>query len=150
MVFIPTSVVTIDGHKYAVSQGSYTRTWTRFFSISAQASLVTTTFIDRGPGNNAYDIGLLITSWTPSELPYQLGVTETWDVQKANLETAYGKLAKSIQFLDPFGQAPQTSGSTNGVYMVQFIETVLDWSTPSTPYLKIDVQFKEAVGVIIG
>ena len=144
-----TSVITLDGYKYAVVQGGYTRTWRRFFSVTAQANLVTTTFIDRGAGQNIYDISLLITTWDQTSIPYSLGVTQTWDQQKANLEASYQKIGESLLFIDPFGVQPSTNNTDNGIYFTQYVENIQDWSTPSSPYIKISVQLQEAVGQII-
>ena len=119
-------IITLDGYQYAVMQGLYTRTYQRFFSVTAMASLVTTTYIDRGPGMNKYDISLQICTWSPDSLPYKNGVTQTWQEQLNNLETSYGKTAVALKFIDPFGNAPNTNGSNNGIYFIQYVQSVQD------------------------
>jgi hypothetical protein len=164
MSYNPTSVIALDtstGTKegspfyYAVMQGQYTRTWTKYFSWTpvpgGPSTAATITYTDNGPGINQYDFSILVTNWANGSLPYTLGVTQSWSTQKANLEASFAKLGpvnNLLYFLDPFGVPPDLNPG-RGVYMYKFVETVLDWSTPSSPYLKYDITAVETPSGII-
>lgn len=143
-VKVPTSVVKIDGHYYAVAQGTYIRKWQRQFTATLVANIQELNWVDRGPGIKTYDFQLLILTWAQGSLPYQLGVTETWDQQVANLETAYLKINSAMEFLDVFGEAP----TLGGVYFTQLNETIPNYATPQKPYVLMDVEVIEALRAI--
>jgi hypothetical protein len=146
-LFSPTAVITLDTTTgtssgtpflYAVAnQGGYSRDWKRYFSsqyLTYGVGLITG--IDFGPGINVYTIQIMVTTWNPGSLPYKLGVTQTWDVQKANLEASFSKIATPLYFKDPFGALPNLGNfNGTGVYFTDFNETVNEWSTPNAPYL---------------
>lgn len=156
----PTSIIVLDTSdgttsgtpfRYAVIQGQYTREWTKYFSTQSIAGQARLSYIDNGPGINQYTISLYIASWAPGSVPYQLGITQTWDVQKANLEASFKKLHphNALVFKDPFGNAPDLDPTT-GVFFYKFTETLLDWSTPQTPIIKFDIVCVETPpGVVI-
>jgi len=125
---------------YAVAQnGGYSRQWLRYFQSQPLAyGQARITGIDNGPGINQYTISLIVTNWDSGSLPYQAGVTQTWDIQKHNLETSFKKIATVLYFIDPFGVAPDLD-PTSGVYFWQFTETILPQSTPSKPYIQYDI-----------
>jgi len=144
MAYIPTSVIALDKSGinplyYAVEQGQYTRTWTRYFS-SQPIAFGTTRIngIDNGPGINEYDLNIIVTTWPSTSIPYLKGVTQTWDVQKTNLEASFKKVNTALYFLDPFGQSPDLD-TTVGVYFHTFTETLLPQSTPQTPYIRYSI-----------
>jgi hypothetical protein len=156
--YFPTSVIYLgtnshisSGHPYAVANGAgYTRDWVRYFDSQAIAyGQARITGIDNGPGTNQYSVTLLVTTWPPGSLPYKLGVTQTWDVQKANLEASFEAIATPLYFLDPFG-VPPILDPTTGVYFWKFTETLLEWSTPSTPFIQYDLVLTQSPpGIII-
>jgi hypothetical protein len=145
----PTSVITLDTSNgttigtpflYAVANG-YTRDWQKYFSSQPLPYGVgRITGIDNGPGINQYTLTLFVTTWPANSLPYQLGVTQTWDVQKANLENSFEKVApnNALVFLDPFG-VPPTLDPTIGIYFWKFTETIVDWSTPQKPFIQYEI-----------
>ena len=151
VIYLGTSSSTSSGLPYAVSTGAgYTREWQRYFSSQAIAyGQARITGVDNGPGINQYTIDLLVTTWPHDSLPYKLGVTQTWDVQKANLETSFEQIATPLYFLDPFGVPPGLD-PTAGVYFWKFTETILEWSTPQTPFIAYSIILTESPpGVII-
>jgi hypothetical protein len=155
MTFNPTSVITLDTStgalsgtpfKYAVANGSgYTREWQKYFSSQPLPyGLGRITSVDNGAGVNQYTVTLWVTSWSTESLPYQLGITQTWYQQKSQLEASFEKLApgNALVFLDPFG-VPPSLDSTSGVYFWKFTETILDWSTPQTPFIQYEIILTE-------
>jgi len=136
---------------YAVQQGSYTRTWERYFSSTPIAYGITRiNGIDNGPGINQYTFTILVTNWLPNSLPYLQGVTQTWDVQKYNLQTAFQVTASPLVFYDPFGQPPTLTPQQTGVYFWKFEETINAESTPEQPILSYNVTLTESPpGILI-
>lgn len=125
---------------YAVANGAgYTREWQRYFSSQplpfGQGRI---TGIDNGAGVNQYTITLWVTDWVEGSLPYELGVTQSWSTQKANLETSFEQVATALPFLDAFGQPPDLDPTT-GVYFWKFTETILEWSTQQTPFIQYEI-----------
>jgi hypothetical protein len=143
-LYIATQVVNLDGNIYAVAQGSYTRTWERYFS-SQPIAYGTTRIngIDNGPGINQYTLTLLVTNWPPTSAPYLQGVTQTWDVQKSNLQTSFQKIAAQLLFVDPFGQYPSLDPQT-GVYFWKFEESMLPQSTTELPFISYNITLTES------
>jgi hypothetical protein len=148
-LYTPTQVIALDTTTgkssgspfyYAVAQeGGYSRQWQRYFSSQAIAyGQARITGIDNGPGINQYTLTLLVTNWPTNSLPYLAGVTQTWDVQKSNLEASFKKIATPLYFIDPFGVAPNLDPTT-GVYFWQFTETILKWSTPTVPFIEYSI-----------
>lgn len=130
---------------YGVLQGSYNRTWERYFS-SQPIAFGTTRIngVDNGPGVNQYTMSLIVTDWASDSLPYQQGVTQTWDVQKYNLEEAFKVTGSPLVFYDPFNQPPTLTPSQSGIYFWKFEEIIRPESTPQKPVLQYDVTFTES------
>lgn len=139
---------------YAVTQGTYTRDWQRYFNSSPIAFGTTRiNGIDNGPGINQYTMTLLVTTWPTESLPYQQGCTLTWDVQKYNLEASFRKTSgasvtnnaafSQLQFIDPFGQYPNLDPQT-GIYFWKFTETLLPQSTPGLPFIQYEITLTES------
>lgn len=142
LLFVP--YVIIDGHKYAVAQGTYLRKWTRAFSSQLAGNIVRLNFVDRGPGIRVYDFTLMIQTWAPGSLPFTSGITATYDAQLATLEASYAKVATPIQFVDPLGQSP----GAGGVYFTNLTQIFPNQSTPEKPYLLYEVELTEATQVV--
>lgn len=136
--------ITLDGKKYAVEMGSYTRRWARSFSSDLVASIVRLNFVDRGPGLRVYTMALLLNSWDTDTDIYTDGVTETLDQQRANLETSYGKISTPIQFIDPFGEVP----GAGGVYFTSLNQVIPAYSTVLKPYVRMEIELTEATQVV--
>ncbi len=146
----PTAVVKIDGHFYAVQQGTYVRKWQRQFTATLVANIVELNWVDRGPGIKTFDFTLHIATWDPSSIPYKLGVTQTWDVQMANLEASYLAINTSLQFTDVFGNNPilPNGGGVGGVYFTNLNQNVPNYSTPEKPYILVDVEVIESLATV--
>lgn len=130
---------------YAVAQGSYTRTWERYFSSQPIAYGATRiNGIDNGPGINQYTFTILVANWPTGSLPYQQGVTQTWDVQKQNLQAAFQVTGSPLVFYDPFGQPPTLTPSQTGVYFWKFSESMLEQSTTELPFIAYEVTLTES------
>lgn len=132
--------VIIDGHKYAVQQGTYLRKWQRQFTAQLVANLVELNWIDRGPGIKTYNFTLLLATWQSDSQPYQDGITQTMDQQRINLEVSYKKISTALQFVDPFGDSPDLGG----VYFTNLAENIPPYSTVQKPYLLMDVEIIES------
>jgi len=137
--------VVIDGHKYAVASATYVRRWARLFSALINTVGIHLNFIDRGPGIRVYSFTLILTNWKPDSLPYKDGITQTLDQQRQNLEASYAKIAKSLQFLDPFGEPPSAS---KGVFFTNLNEIIPNYSTVEDPYVLMEVELTESTQVI--
>jgi len=135
--------IILDGHAYAVEQGSYLRQWVRSFTSYLAANIVRLNFIDKGPGVRTYTMALTLTNWPPNSVPYKSGVTQTPEVQMANLEATYAKIATAVGFTDPFGTA-----STFGVYMTDLQQTVPNWATPQSTFIRAQIQLTEATQTV--
>lgn len=148
--FALTNVITLDGYKYAVKSNTYTRTWIREFSTQLAANIVRLTYVDRGPGVETYSMIIEVRDWPADSLPYRLGVTQSWSQQLQNLEASYGKINKSLQFVDPFGQAPVIPGTstTSGIYFLDLTETIPQYATNDTPGANIKIELKNATGIV--
>lgn len=148
-LFSATQVVAIDQLNgvplyYAVLQGTYNREWLRYFNsqpIAYGATRINS--IDNGPGINQYTLSVLVTNFLPGSLPYLQGVTQTWDVQKYNLETSFQKVASNLLFIDPFGQYPSLDPQT-GIIFWKFEEVLLLQSTPEQPYIQYNITLTES------
>lgn len=136
--------VIIDGHKYAVQQGTYLRKWQRQFTATLVANIVELNWIDRGPGIKTYNFSLILCTWPTNSQPYEDGIIETLDQQRANLEASYSKIATSIQFVDPFGESP----SLGGVYFTNLNESIPQYSTVQRPYVIGDIELIESKAAI--
>jgi hypothetical protein len=136
---------------YAVAQGTYTREWIRYINTTpipfAPASTSRLVVIDNGPGNNQYTLTLWVTSWPTNSLVYSLGANLNWDVQKHNLENAYLGTPNSVYYLDPFGQVPGLTGLST-VVIINFTETILPQSTPSSPFIQYELTLYERAPII--
>lgn len=148
--FALNNVITLDGHKYAVKINTYNRSWVREFNTQVTAGVIRLTFIDRGPGIENYKMTLEIRTWPVGSLPRNLGVTESWDQQLQNLEASYGKINSSLQFIDPFGQAPVIPGTStsSGIYFIDFLEVIPEYATLNEPAVQAIVELKNATGII--
>ena len=130
---------------YAFIQGTYTRDWQRYFSSSPIAYGTTRiNGVDNGPGINQYTFSILVTNWPTTSLPYLQGVTQTWDVQKFNLQAAFQVTASPLVFYDPFGQPPTLTPQQTGVYFWKFTETLLPQSTPELPFIQYEITLTES------
>ncbi len=137
-------VVTIDGHQYAVSSGTYIERWVRQFTATLVANLVELNYVDNGPGIKTYSMTLLLSSWDPQSQPYKDGVIESWDTQKANLEASYLKKATALQYIDPFGQSP----TLGGVYFTMLNQIIPNYSTAQKPYVLCEIEIRESLTAI--
>jgi len=145
--------VQIDGFQYVVAVDTYNMKWSRAFSSQLAGNIIRLNFIDRGPGIRVWDMTLLLKTWDPSSVPYQDGITQTWDQQLANLEASFGKIAKVLSFVDPFGRSPGvnatfTSTPVNGVFFTNLNEIIPRYATPQKPYVLVEVEITEATQVI--
>ena len=129
--------IILNGQKYAIQQGSYVRKWTRQFTATLSANIVELNFVDKGPGIQAYDMTLIIATWSPGSIMYTDGITQTMTQQIAALEALYLQRATSFTFIDPYGNPP-----TNGlnVYFTNLTETIPNYSTVQKPYTLIDIE----------
>ena len=143
-----TNVITLDGYKYAVKM--YTRTWVREFDKQVAAAHVYAVFVDRGAGIQDYKITLEIRSWPTDSLPYKLGVTQSWSQQLTNLEASYLKKNNSLQFIDPFGNAPiiPATGGSSGVYFIDYLQTIPNYATPDHPAIQATIELSDATLVV--
>ncbi len=135
--------IILDGNKYAVAMNSYNRKWQRAFSSQLAGNIIRLNFIDRGPGIRVYNMALILANWSPSSLPYQSGITSSWDVQEQALEASYGKTATALQFVDPMGLSPG-SNANYGVYFTNFNLIIPAYSTPQKPYVLAEIEVTEA------
>ena len=144
------NTITLDGYKYAVVANTYSRNWVREFDTQIAAGKVILTFVDRGAGIQDYMMTIEIRTWPTDSLPYKLGVTETWDQQLSNLESSYLKKATSLEFIDPFGNAPiiPDSGGPSGVYFISYLETIPNYSTPDKPAVQARIELKDSTNVV--
>ena len=147
-----TNIITLDGFKYAVKSNTYTRTWNREFSTAVTAGVIRLSFVDRGAGIMIYKMSLELRTWPAASLPYQLGVTQTWDAQMANLETTYRKTATAFAFTDPLGNQPvdPATGSPTGVYFLNYVQTIPNYATPDKPSIIATIELENAAGIVIG
>ena len=129
--------------KYVVATGSYTRKWQRSFSSQLAGNIIRLNFIDRGPGIRVYDATLILRTWPVGSVPYNDGVTQTWQQQLSNLETSYSQVAKVLQFVDPLGQSPGASAQY-GVFFTNFNEIIPNYSTPQQTYILAEIETTEA------
>lgn len=137
--------VIIDGNKYVITAGSYIRKWIRAFSSQLAVNL-RLNFVDRGPGLRTYSMTLLLNSWAPGTLPYQDGITKSYNQQRLDLEASYAKIAEPIQFVDPFGDSPGPTANY-GVYFTNLSEVIPNYATVQKPYILMDVELTEATQV---
>jgi hypothetical protein len=144
--------IILDGKKYAVAQDTYNMKWTRAFSSQLAGNIVRLNFIDRGPGVRTADMTLILETWDPTSLPYQDGITQTWDVQLQNLEASYALIAKSLAFQDPFGRQFVPSGGNAlqnwGVYFTNLNEITPKYSTTQQPFVLCEIEITEATQVV--
>lgn len=143
--------IVLDGNKYPVATGTYSRKWARSFSSQLAGNIIRLNFIDRGPGIRVYDMTLIIETWKPGSEPYLNGITATWDTQIQNLEASYGKVATVLDFQDPFGQSPTpASGGAGdyGVYFTNFNEIIPNYATPEKPFILAEIEVTEATQVV--
>lgn len=139
--------IVLNGKKYAVAQGSYSRKWQRAFSSQLAGNIIRLNFIDRGPGIRVYDMTLILASWAPGSTPYTDGVTESWDTQLQNLEAAYAEVATVLSFTDPLGQSPGPS-SQYGVFFTNLNQIIPQYATPQKPYVLCEIEVTEATQVV--
>lgn len=139
--------IIIDGHKYPVATGTYSRKWQRAFSSQLAGNIIRLNFIDRGPGIRVYDATLILQTWKTDSQPYLDGIIDTWDTQLQNLEASYGKIATVIHFQDPFGQSPGANANF-GVFFTNFNEIIPNYATPQNPFVLCEVELTEATQVV--
>lgn len=135
--------VTIDGNKYAIVAGSYSRQWIRSFTSYLSANIVRLNFIDKGPGVRTYSMQLYLAPWSTSSIPGVNGVTLSPETQMSQLETSYKKIATPISFTDPFGVA-----SSFGVYMTDLQQVIPNYGTQQSTYIVVTVQLTEATQTV--
>lgn len=143
-----TSVVTIDGNKYAVLADTYTRTWVRQFTFNISMVVTQVNFVDRGPGIRKYNMTLLLLDWPVTSKPYKDGVTASLDTQRTNLEASYNKVATRIQYVDPFGNSPTYNGGTIGVYFTNLVQGIPKYAVPNKVAITYDVELMDANGAV--
>lgn len=137
--------VKIDGHKYAVASATYLRRWARMFSALINTVGIHLNFIDRGPGIRIYSLTLILNTWPSDSLLYADGITETLDQQRTNLETSYSLIAKSLEFIDPFGNPPSAG---KGVFFTNLNEIIPAYSTVQHPYVLMEVELTESTQIV--
>lgn len=135
--------VTIDGNKYAIVSGSYSRQWIRSFTSYLSANIVRLNFIDKGPGVRTYSMQLYLAPWSATSIPGANGVNTSPETQMSQLETSYKKVATPIAFTDPFGNA-----STYGVYMTDLQQVIPPYGTAQSTYIIATVQLTEATQTV--
>jgi hypothetical protein len=138
--------VTIDGNRYAVAQGSYSRQWQRSFTSYLAANIVRLNYIDKGPGVRTYSMQLQMVQWPPSSQPgspYNNGITASPEAQMAQIEATYAKIATPVSFTDPFGNT-----STYGVFMTDLQQTIPNWATTEQTFILATVQLTEATQTV--
>jgi hypothetical protein len=102
-------------------------------------------FIDRGPGIRIYSLTLILNTWPSDSLLYADGITETLDQQRTNLETSYSLIAKSLEFIDPFGNPPSAG---KGVFFTNLNEIIPAYSTVQHPYVLMEVELTESTQIV--
>jgi hypothetical protein len=138
--------ITLDGNKYAISQGTYTRRWTRAFSSQLAASIIRLNFVDRGPGIRVYSMQLMLFTWpTDSEVYSEDGIVKTMDQQISDLEASYAKIATPLTFLDAFGNPPSASSK---VYFTNMVQSIPNYSTVQKGYALYDIELTEATQIV--
>lgn len=135
--------ITLDGHNYAVVQGSYLRQWIRSFTSYLAANIVRLNFVDKGPGVRTYSFQLHLAPWGSGSLPYLSGVTQTPEQQMAQLEATYSKIATPVAFTDPLGNA-----SVFGVYMTDLQQSIPNYGTTEETFIMATVQLTEATQTV--
>lgn len=141
--------IVLDNKKYVVASETYVMKWTRAFSSQLAGNIVRLNFVDRGPGIRIYDMTLILETWAPGSQQYQDGITDTWDVQLQALEASYGKIAKVLQFNDPFGRSPDSSIAIGGgVFFTNLNEIIPKYTTPIKPIVLAEVEVTEATQVV--
>lgn len=135
--------ITLNGAKYAVAQGSYSRDWMRSFTSYLAANIVRLNFIDRGPGVQTYTLQLMLMNWPSSSVPYKNGITTTPEAQMAALEATYQMVATPVSFIDPFGNT-----APFGVYMTDLKQTIPNWATPNQTFILATIQLTQATQLV--
>jgi len=136
--------VIIDGNKYAVVTGSYSRQWIRSFTSYLSSNVVRLNFIDKGPGVRTYSMQLYLAPWSTTSIPGLNGVNTTPELQMAQLEVTYSKVATTIIFIDPFNEPPTfkgpiqssiSAGTTSIPVTANMIRQMNTIAVPCTGYL---------------
>lgn len=141
--------IILDGKKYPIASDSYVMKWSRAFSSQLAGNIVRLNFVDRGPGIRVYDMTLILETWAPGSQPYVDGITDAWDVQLQALEASYGKIAKVLQFKDPFGRSPDSSIATNGgVFFTNLSEIIPKYTTYEKAIILCEIEVTEATQVV--
>lgn len=144
--------IILDGNVYPVASDTYNMKWSRAFSSQLAGNIIRLNFIDRGPGIRVADFTVILETWEPDSLPYQAGVTQTWDVQLQNLENSYGAVATVLAFQDPFGRKFVPAGGNAaqnwGVFFTNLNEIIPKYSTTQKPYVLCEVEVTEATQVV--
>lgn len=137
--------------KYAVVFNTYSRKWQRAFSSQLAGNIIRLNFIDRGPGIRVYDMQLLLATWAPGSVPYQAGITQSWDTQVQNLQNSYAQIATVLHFVDPMGLSPNPiSGGAGdyGVFFTSFDIVIPQYSTAQKPYAIAQIELTEATQLV--
>lgn len=141
--------VILDGNKYVVAINTYTRKWQRAFSSQLAGNIIRLNFIDRGPGIQVYDMTLILATWAPGSIPYEAGITQTWDEQVQNLEASYAQVATVLQFVDPMGETPGSYAGQNwGIYFTNFNLIIPQYSTVQKGYCLAEIEVTSATQVV--
>ena len=135
--------VTIDGNKYAIVAGSYSRQWIRSFTSYLSANIVRLNFIDKGPGVRTYSMQLHLAPWGSNSLPALSGVNTSPEGQMAQLEASYAKIATPISFTDVFGTT-----LSNGAYMTDLQQVIPLHGTSQSTYIIATVTMTEATQLV--
>lgn len=150
--------ITLDGNKYPVASDTYNMKWSRAFSSQLAGNIIRLNFIDRGPGIRVWDMTIILNTWPTDSLPYQNGITLSWDQQLANLEASFGAVAKVLEFVDPWGRSPVAQTATvaagwsttpvQGVFFTNLNEIPPKYSTPQRAYMLCEIELTESTQVV--
>jgi hypothetical protein len=143
---IITSVITLDGHKYAVLSDTYTRTWVRQYSFGISAAFIHVNFVDRGPGIRSYKMTLLLMDWPTTSKPYLDGVTDSLDIQRTNIEQSYNKIGTQLSYTDPFGIQPTRldTGQITGVYFTNLVQSIPKFAVPNKVAIQYEIELMDS------
>ena len=139
--------VQLNNQLLPVVQDSYSMQWNRAFSSQLAGNIIRLNFIDRGPGIRVYSFSTYLITWPPGSIPYQNGITQTWDQQLAALEASFAEVAKVLQFTDPFGR-PAGISSSYGVYFTSYTLSVHKSGTAEQEILIAQIEVTEATQTV--
>jgi hypothetical protein len=86
----------------------------------------------------------MCAQWPEDSDVYKDGITQTMDEQRQNLEASYSKIATPIQFIDPFGESPDSGG----VYFTLLNQIIPSYSAKQKGYVLFEIELTEATQVV--